>query len=46
MGVKVGGLPGDIPRVSGTSVVHYELIRNGVCGCARDSVCLPAKERT
>lgn len=46
MGVRVGGLPGDILRVLGTSVVHYELIRNGVCGCAGDRVCLPAKERT
>lgn len=46
MGVRVGGLPGDIPRVSGTSVVHYELIRNSLCGCAGDCVCLPAEERT
>lgn len=46
MGVRVGGLPGDIPGVLGTSVVHYKLIRNRVCvcvwGCARDCVCLMA----
>lgn len=45
IGVRVGGLPGDIPRVSGTSVVHYELIRNSVCvvvagGPLRGRVCV------
>lgn len=46
MGVRVVGLPGDIPRVLGTSVVHYELIGNCVCVAERPCVCLPAKERT
>lgn len=29
IGVRVGGLPREVLRVSGTSVVHYELIRRG-----------------
>lgn len=36
IGVRVGGLPGEVRRVSGTSVVHYELIRGGsvqLCVC-------------
>ncbi len=39
IGVRVGGLPGEVLRVSGTSVVHYELIRRrvvvvgGLCMC-------------
>lgn len=40
MGVRVGGLPGDIPGVLGTSVVHYKLIRNRVCGAVRETVCV------
>lgn len=42
MWVRVGGLPGEVLRVSGTSVVHYDLIRRrggGVCGCVWDHVC-------
>lgn len=36
IGVRVGGLPREVLRVSGTSVVHYELIRRGsACGCVR-----------
>lgn len=38
IGVSVGGLPRDVLRVLGTSVVHYELIRRGMCGCVRDHV--------
>ena len=39
MGVRVGGLPGGIPRVSGTSVVHYELIRT-VCVWLCERACV------
>lgn len=31
IGVRVGGLPKEVFRVSGTSVVHYEVIRRGKC---------------
>lgn len=41
IGVKVGGLPREVLRVSGTSVVHYELIRRGsACGCVCETMCV------
>lgn len=39
IGVRVGGLPGEDLRVSGTSVVHYELIRSGGGGCVGLRMC-------
>lgn len=40
IGVRVGGLPRDILGVLGTSVVHYELIRSGVCVAVCETVCV------
>lgn len=41
--VRVGGLPREVPRVLGTSIVHYELIREG--GCAGSGVCIEKGKR-
>lgn len=40
IGVRVGGLPWDVLRVLGTSAVHYEIIRRGVCVRVCVAVCV------
>lgn len=39
IGVRVGGLPRDVLRVSGTSAIHYEIIRRALYGCGWDTMC-------
>lgn len=43
IGVRVGRLPWDVPRVLGTSAVHYEIISRG--GCVWQCVCERERER-